>query len=56
LVTPGSNRIDFKTSTSPKTHWHFFMVEIESLLTLISGFLISVLFYYLDTTLSFITE
>ncbi len=42
LVTPGSNKIDFKTSTSPKTTGIFLMVEIESLLTLISGFLMSI--------------
>ncbi|MNE49462.1 hypothetical protein D3C80_1439820 [compost metagenome] len=43
LVTPGSNKIDLRTSTSPRTTGIFLMVEIESLLTLISGFLISVL-------------
>ena len=53
LVTPGSNKIDFKTSTSPKTTGILLIAEIESLLTLISGFRISVFVLVSVTITSF---
>ena len=52
FVTPGSNKIDFKTSTSPKTTGIFFMVAIESLFTLISAFWVFVVFFSVTITSS----
>ena len=45
LSAIGSDKIDFKISASPKTTGIFLTVAIVSLLTLISGVLILVLFY-----------
>ena len=52
FVTPGSNKRDLRTSTSPSTTGIFLIAAIESLLILISGdlILISPLFVVIITS------